>query len=171
MSKLIWFMLFVSLPFSVYGIDLSRLYGHLRPPVQKRSGRFSTLSSIVIRHIHRQKCINSRTGPTDRNERKKKQFPLCACSTVHRAMFSCTVSRNRYNDSDPMAITNGHARPKPLKQIIIRTYLGHVRGFLAVSVTQVVACAQSNAATISGADYPELPLITSNTSILHPYNV
>lgn len=43
MTKLIWYICLVSLifsvlPLSVRGIDLSRLYGHLRPPVQKRSG-------------------------------------------------------------------------------------------------------------------------------------
>lgn len=40
MSKLIWYILFVSLPFSVLCIDLNRLYGHLRPPPQKRSGKY-----------------------------------------------------------------------------------------------------------------------------------
>lgn len=48
MSKLIWYIFFVSLPFSVYAIDLSRLYGHLRPPVQKRSGKWHYLYFIVL---------------------------------------------------------------------------------------------------------------------------
>lgn len=42
MSKVVWFtlfcVLFVSMPFSALAIDLSRLYGHLGPPPQKRSG-------------------------------------------------------------------------------------------------------------------------------------
>lgn len=36
--KVIWLAVFVTLPFAVFGIDLSRLYGHLKPPVHKRSG-------------------------------------------------------------------------------------------------------------------------------------
>jgi len=45
MAKIIWITLFCVLlvaqqPFYVFGIDLSRLYGHLGPPVQKRNGKF-----------------------------------------------------------------------------------------------------------------------------------
>lgn len=51
MSKLIWYIFFVSLPFSVFGIDLSRLYGHLRPPVQKRSGKLCPAYVSFICHV------------------------------------------------------------------------------------------------------------------------
>lgn len=59
MSKLIWYILFVSLPFSVLGIDLSRLYGHLRPPPQKRSGKCLILINYFsipayVCHLHGQ---------------------------------------------------------------------------------------------------------------------
>lgn len=67
---MIWCMLFVSLPFSVYGIDLSRLYGHLRPPVQKRSGRFSPFIHyyyFLLLMSHAGKCINN-------DERRKSIF-------------------------------------------------------------------------------------------------
>lgn len=51
MSKLIWYIFFVSLPISVFGIDLSRLYGHLRPPVQKRSGKFNFMYFVPMCHV------------------------------------------------------------------------------------------------------------------------
>lgn len=46
MLKVIWLAVFVSLPFCVFGIDLSRLYGHLGPPVQKRASGKHTLLFI-----------------------------------------------------------------------------------------------------------------------------
>lgn len=57
MSRVIWYLLFVSLPFSVFGIDLSRLYGHLRPPVQKRSGKFHTESVACLLYIS---CLSAK---------------------------------------------------------------------------------------------------------------
>lgn len=62
MSIAMWYflpfgVLLVMLPLNVAGIDLSRLYGHMGQPIQKRSGKF-IFFKFYFQH------------PVDRNETK-----------------------------------------------------------------------------------------------------